>query len=314
MPRATREARAGSLPRASRWTEPRRVRHPRRSASPDSVTRWLVSSLDDRDTRMNSRAQRRKTFDDVAELYDRLRPGYPERLVDDVVWLSGVPEHGHIVEIGCGTGQATILFARRGYRMTCLEPGPNLAAIARRNLAGFADVRVEVCTFEDWRHVESDLDLVIAAQSFHLVDPATGLSKAAGLLRAGGAIAIFGNHPVRDDSDVQRCVQEAYARCAPELGQGEDEAPLEDRIDDTALFETVVMARYPWHTVYTADDYAGLMETQSPHRLLPADQRRSLLQAIREAVASHGGSITIDYVTRLHLARRRAAVPRERRA
>ena len=47
---------------------------------------------------MSSREERRETFDEVADLYDRFRPGYPEPLVDDVVWLSGVPRHGKILE------------------------------------------------------------------------------------------------------------------------------------------------------------------------------------------------------------------------
>ena len=64
---------------------------------------------------MGSREERRKTFDEVAELYDRHRPGYPEQLVDDVVWLSGIPPRGRIIEIGCGPGKATVPFARRGW-------------------------------------------------------------------------------------------------------------------------------------------------------------------------------------------------------
>ena len=83
------------------------------------------------------------------------------------------------------------------------------------------------------------------------------------------------------------------------------EAPLEDRIDDTGRFETVVMTRYRWQAVYTAAAYVGLMETPSPHRLLPPDRRAALLAAIHHAITDLGGSITIDYVARLHLARRR---------
>ncbi len=52
--------------------------------------------------------QLRTTFDRVALLYERARPGYPEKLFDDVVSLSGIPPNGWILEIGCGTGQATV--------------------------------------------------------------------------------------------------------------------------------------------------------------------------------------------------------------
>jgi SAM-dependent methyltransferase len=63
---------------------------------------------------MEERNRLRATFDRVAPLYDEARPTYPEELFDDVVSLSGIPPGGRILEIGCGTGQATVLFARRG--------------------------------------------------------------------------------------------------------------------------------------------------------------------------------------------------------
>jgi len=38
-------------------------------------------------------------------------------------------------------------------------------------------------------------------------------------------------------------------------------------------------------------------------RLLPADRRSKLLEAIRTGIETSGGTITIDYVTHLHLAK-----------
>jgi SAM-dependent methyltransferase len=254
---------------------------------------------------MESRERRRMTFDEVAEEYDRFRPGYPERVVEDVVRLSGIAPEARILEIGCGTGKATALFAARGYRMTCVEPGANLARVAARNLAAFPHVRIDVSTFEEWRAVESDFDLVIAAQSFHLIDPDSGLARAASLLRPGAAIAIFGNYPQPGEGEVHARVQDAYARNAPQMKWHHDEVPLEDRIDETGLFGTVIMTRYRWRVVFSAGDYVGLMRTQSDHRLLPEAQRSALLAGIRDAIESEGGSIAIGYVTRLHLALRR---------
>src|ERR687893_552443 len=84
----------------------------------------------------------RTTFDGAALLYDEVRPGYPEELFDDVVSLSGIPSGGRILEVGCGTGQATLPLARRGYNILCVELGENLAAVARRNLAAYPRVGI----------------------------------------------------------------------------------------------------------------------------------------------------------------------------
>jgi len=46
-------------------------------------------------------------FDEVAELYDRIRPGYPAQLFDDLFSCSSLTQASTVLEIGCDTGQAT---------------------------------------------------------------------------------------------------------------------------------------------------------------------------------------------------------------
>jgi SAM-dependent methyltransferase len=158
---------------------------------------------------------RRRTFDEVADQYERFRPGYPEALVDDVAWLADLPAGGRILEIGSGTGKATVAFAARGYRMTCIELGPHLAAIARRKLLPYPQVEVEVTAFEDWPAPAAAFDLVMAAQCFHFLDAGPALHAIAATLRPGGALAIFGNSERRCDPQIDRAVNEAYRRFGP---------------------------------------------------------------------------------------------------
>ena len=98
----------------------------------------------------------RFTFDEVAELYDRHRPGYPEALFEDLVALSGIAPAGRILEIGAGTGQATLPLARRGLRVLCLEPGAALARVARGKLAGFPRVEVLESSLQPAREERQD--------------------------------------------------------------------------------------------------------------------------------------------------------------
>src|SRR5215210_370119 len=98
----------------------------------------------------------RTTFDEAASLYDEVRPGYSEELFDDVVSLSGIPVGGRRLEIGCGTGQATVPFARRGYVILCVELGENLAAVARHNLEAYPQAEVQTGSFGEWRLREAE--------------------------------------------------------------------------------------------------------------------------------------------------------------
>jgi 16S rRNA A1518/A1519 N6-dimethyltransferase RsmA/KsgA/DIM1 with predicted DNA glycosylase/AP lyase activity len=76
----------------------------------------------------------RAIFDEDAELYDRMRPDYPDDLFDDLAALAGLQRGSRVLELGCGTGQATLPLARRGFAVTAIELGPRLAEVARRKL------------------------------------------------------------------------------------------------------------------------------------------------------------------------------------
>ena len=94
--------------------------------------------------------EQRFTFDAVADLYDRARPDYPKALFDDVVAAAGLSPGDAVLEIGCGTGKATLGLARRGLNILALDPGEALIAVARRRLAGFETVEFARATFEAW--------------------------------------------------------------------------------------------------------------------------------------------------------------------
>src|SRR5690349_14063941 len=157
----------------------------------------------------------RTSFDRNADLYDAARPAYPEALVDAVVARSGIRAGGRILEIGAGTGKATVPFARRGYAILALEPGANMAAVLRRNVAAFPAVSVEETTFEAWPGEGPSFDLAISAQAFHWVDPAIRMAKVAGALRPKGALALIRNETTGLEAGLRAEMEAAYARWFP---------------------------------------------------------------------------------------------------
>ncbi len=81
--------------------------------------------------------EQRLVFGEVAETYDRARPGYPDVVVDDIVARAPQTEGMRLLEVGCGTGKATVPFAARGFDLVALEPSEEMAAVARRNCASY---------------------------------------------------------------------------------------------------------------------------------------------------------------------------------
>jgi SAM-dependent methyltransferase len=253
------------------------------------------------------------TFDQAAELYDEARPGYPEDLFGDVICLSGIPPRGRILEIGAGTGKATLPFARRGYRVTCLEPGPNLAAVLRRNVARYSAVQIVNRRFEDWAVEPGGFDLVIAATSFQWAGPDVRYVKTAEALKSGGCAAIFANahvpSPGEDNFFVR--VQDIYRRHTSEMVWEPTRLPeLPDEIDPaflaTGAFEPVAVKHYPWTQTYDTAGYLTLLQTFSDHIALPELTLRALLADVAALIdAEFDGRVVKHVVSVLQLARRR---------
>ena len=137
----------------------------------------------------------RETFNTVAALYDAQRSGYPEKLFDELSEVSRLEPGHRVLEVGCGTGQATAGFAARGLDVVAIDPDAALVDVARRKFIGAANVQFEIASFEEWPLGERSFHLVAAAQSWHWVRPDIGFEKAARALAPGGGLAIFGHTP-----------------------------------------------------------------------------------------------------------------------
>lgn len=277
---------------------------------------WLVGDPGDPLNRSwpgtdEERDRLRVTFDGAADLYHRARPDYPPELFDDVIAVAGLRPGDHILEVGTATGKATLPLARHGFRITGLEPGPNLAAAARRNVRGLP-VEIIESRFEEWESSER-FDLVFAATAWHWIDPETRFPKAWRLLRPRGHLALWSaTHvfPAGGDTlfrEIQSVYDEIGEGLAPDTPWPQPGQLLDDRaeIEATGLFEAVRVRQFDWELTYDADAYIELLSTFSNHIAMQDWQRERLFGEIRRRLAQrddrllrrHWGAV-------LHVARR----------
>ena len=261
------------------------------------------------------RHRRAVTFDTVAETYDRTRREYPDQLFIDLFAESGIKARGaDILEIGCGTGQATLPLARHGCRVVCIEMGASLACILRDKTALFPGVTVINAKFEDWDARGAIFDLVFAANSWHWMDPQVRYQKAASLLRPDGVLAYtIERHafPPGFDSfftEIQACYEEIGAGYEAWPPPQPDNVPdAREEIERTGLFRDVRVVRRLWTLEFTADEYVALMNTASDHRLFEPAKRERLFSEMRRLIeARPGGKILKHNLTILHVARKKA--------
>lgn len=266
---------------------------------------------------LKDRNRRKQTFDGIAALYDRARPGYPGQLFDDVVAISGIPGEGRMLEIGPGTGHATLPFAQRGYHIDTVELGVELAAVWSQNLAAYPNASITVASFEDAELPGNHYDLVIAASSLHWIDPDVGFSRIATALKPHGSVALWWNRrPVShvDREFLDACVP-IYERLAPQLaneagGEGTKESlrrPWSALIEKSRLFGVVTERQYVWEHRFDADSYTNYLSSFSPYQVLEPTVRAQLLAAIHDLIDTRfDGNVTRAIVTLLYVAKKRS--------
>ncbi len=217
-----------------------------------------------------------ESFGTDAQRYDQARPGYPDAVVARIVAGSPGPD---VLDVGCGTGIAARQFQAAGCAVLGVEPDARMADFARAR-----GLQVEVATFEAWEPAGRTFDAVIAAQSWHWVDPVAGAVKAAQVLRPDGRLAIFG-HVFEPPIEVAEPFAAAYRRVVPD-----------------SLFSNLPARRpldmYQAGYAKFADKIRGtLLPTTGGLTQLPPDKTADILNAVGIAIDTLGGRFTMQYTT-----------------
>jgi ubiquinone/menaquinone biosynthesis C-methylase UbiE len=276
-----------------------------------------------------------RVFDEIAAEYDRHRPAYPDELIDHACLAAGIGSGDRVLEVGCGTGQLTRSLAGRGLRVVAVEPGTNLISLARRNLAGAAEVEFVNARFENARLPRERFRAVFSASAFHWADPETSWQRAADVLAPGGTLALvqyFGLAEARTKQD-QDAALAAMRRAAPDVAANwpayrDLEATLagiERRRGNISqawswlgsydigrdyagrLFGEVRAAVMPKLMEHTPGELSALVRTMSFYARLSAGQRKALDQEYQAIYERLGRPIRASTIAVLLTARRQGS-------
>ena len=272
-------------------------------------------------------------FNEIAAEYDRNRPAYPDALVDHACRVARVGAGDRVLEIGCGTGQLTGSLLARGLRVTAVEPGDQLIAIAGENLKHAGDVEFVNARFEDVQLPAERFQAVFSASAIHWADPDVSWRKIADVLAADGTLALiqyFGLQQQRTADDQEQLLW-AIRRHAPEIAATwptsrdleSTIAGVRERRRNVAdawgwlgscdiardyaadLFEDVQLVSAPTLIEHTADEINALLGTMSSWARLSPDQRDALASENRALHERLGRPIRASTLAGLLTARRR---------
>jgi SAM-dependent methyltransferase len=273
-----------------------------------------------------------KVFDQVAAEYDRRRPTYPEQLIDRACQLAGLERADAVLEIGCGTGQLTRGLLDRGLRVTAIEPGAQLAALAQQRLQGLGELEIVNARLEDASLPHGHFRAVFSASAIHWIDPDVGWRRMADALVPQGTLALiqyFGLQESRSAED-QQALLSAMTEFAPEMVEG---WPRYRELEDTLagarersgnisevwawlgdyelardyaadLFDDAQIAAEPTLVEHTAAELNALLGTMSFWARLSPGQRETFESANRSLYERLGRPIRSSILACLVTARR----------
>jgi ubiquinone/menaquinone biosynthesis C-methylase UbiE len=232
------------------------------------------------------------TFDSVADLYERARPGYADAALD---WtLPGTARR--VLDLGAGTGKLTAALVARGLDVVAVEPSPAMLA---QLTARLSTVDAREGTAEHTGLPDQDVDAVVIAAALHWFERPAADREIARVLRPGGIVAVFGN---RRDTSV------AWSRALDELlAERVGDRPRSPRgIDPTTfdpeLFEAPERAEFAHRQTVDAEGLVAVVASRSYVIDLPDTERVALLNEVRELAHTHPdlvglGTFDLPYVT-----------------
>lgn len=255
------------------------------------------------------------SFDAYANNYHSARPGYPAQLFRDIRVQTGVGKRSRLLEIGAGSGIATAELAKMGCRVVAIEPGANLAAIAKKQTKKSKNVEIIQGTFEDYRST-ARFDAVLAFTAFHWLTEGDKYHQILELLNDTGSLVLVWNSFFQSDSQVTKEVNKAYTEFLPEAYPEEsviakvNEGVLsklnrrEQEVVQNPLFNPVFLRKYLVFHEYDDKSYPMLLNTY-PKIVEVNEQKRSRFLAYVAKVVKKHGRISVPVLTTLIICNQR---------
>ena len=249
-------------------------------------------------------------FDDNYKTYEKVRPGYPQQLFEDILNYKPLVKTSRIFEIGIGTGKATQFFIDFGCQIASVEPGPKMAKFVRKKYKDYLDFSCYNMTFEKYMGMNNTFDLIYSATAFHWLDQKTAFEKSFKLLKNGGVLARFRYHANIDTDDalLKDKIDSLYKEYMPSDKEyhhfDEKDAQNQSMIPAEYGFTDCTYKMYTFDKTFTSKEYIMLLTTYPDHMKIEEEKRTEFFDKIKDAIKEAGDSINIKYTVDLQLARK----------
>jgi protein-L-isoaspartate O-methyltransferase len=248
----------------------------------------------------------------IAGIYEEIRPSYPEKLIEDIICKAHLKVKDKLLEIGAGTGKATIQFAEKGFSIDAIEIGEDMAEVLKDKCSIYSNVSIDVISFEEWNNPNNQkYDMIYSAQAFHWLDKNIKYTKCHELLNDNGYLILFWYNPIEFGSDRTIEIQEKvdlivnkyiskhfnekrkFERLEHDGVYKEDDRKTE--INSSGLFELTEKIDYIHEIQNNADQYLKAMKSVPAFASILDGLDDNIIEnmdnEIKELINNHGGYV-----------------------
>lgn len=254
-------------------------------------------------------------FDSASEIYNSVRPSYPEILIDDLVKAGSINFESRILEIGPGTGKLTSSLARRGFQVYGVELGKKLAETAKNNLKLYPNVKIDVQDFDKWDFEQETFDLVVSATAYHWLDQDTRVDRIYDILKRNGMVAIidtvhidsrYDNFPKASQKCYSEWVDNSTGQYHHPTVQEAIETGFKRKNEFIDKFNATLDKPYTQNVTYDSQTYVRLLQTYSDVISMPEARKDGFLNCIGDMIENEfNNTITKSYLWQLFVARKK---------
>jgi SAM-dependent methyltransferase len=244
-------------------------------------------------------------FGATTELYEQIRPEYPDTAIDILVRELGIARGRIVVDVGAGTGKLTRMLARTGATVIAVEP----LAEMRERLAERVPLAVPFDgTAERMAIRDSSAHAITVAQAFHWFDGDRALAEFHRVLAPGGRVGLIWN--VRDRREPWVAAFDALVDAVDPDRPDHQTGKWRAAFERTTLFGPLQQHEVEYAQTLAPLQIADRAATVSSIASLPDAERERVLDRFRDLATTHPDlrgreTVTLPYRTKVYWTERR---------
>ncbi len=253
--------------------------------------------------------ENREVFARFSSLYEKARVGYPEQLIDDILDFSKINKKARVLDVGCGTGQATALFANRGFEVVGLDISEEMIKVANEKFSSHKNISLKAGTLEDFEH-NKKFDIVASGMAWHWINPKTRCEKAHNLLKRNGTLALFWSYQNKEKSSFVNEINN-ITNSFGSTNKGPTGSSVKEISEDvfmelikSRLFSAVGSRIYEENKELSRQAYVNLVLSYGWAQSLPDEKRGGLAKELLTACKKYKEPLTVPYKYLLILGKR----------